>query len=141
MATAINAEGWLKLLLRLFGGTAAVAIFPFVMPRSWMAVVHEWLGMGMLPDKPIVEYLARATSALCAFYGFLLLLISMDVRRYRYVIAYQAGAMIILSAIGALLGLRSGMPAWWMLGDAGSCWFYCGAMLLLQRRIPTAPGD
>src|SRR5437773_11758064 len=102
MATAINAEGWLKLLLRLFGGTAAMAIFPFVMQRSWMAVVHEPLGMGMLPDKPIVEYLARATSALSASYGFLLLWLSMDVRRYRYVIAYQPGEMIILSAIGAL---------------------------------------
>ena len=130
-----NAESWLKALLRLFGGFSVVAIFPFVMPQHWMTLVHAWLGMGELPDKPVVEYLARATSALCALYGGLLLLLATDVRRYRAVIQYQAGATILLSGIGAYLGLRAGMPGWWMIGDVAACWILCGAMLFFQNRI------
>jgi hypothetical protein len=61
--------------------TAALAVLPFVMPFSWMAAVHESLGMGVLPDKPVVDYLARYASAFSAFYGLLLLLLMTDVRR------------------------------------------------------------
>ena len=50
------------MLLQAFGAVTAIALVPFVMPRSWMATVHEWLGMGVLPDKPVVEYLAPPTS-------------------------------------------------------------------------------
>src|SRR2546422_10765302 len=62
-------ESYLKLLLQTFGAVTVIALFPFVMPRSWMAVVHEWLGMGVLPDNPVVEYLARTTSALYGLLG------------------------------------------------------------------------
>jgi hypothetical protein len=130
-----NAEPWLKALLRLFGGVSVIAIFPFVMPQEWMALVHAWLGMGELPDKPVVEYLARTTSALCALYGGLLLLLATDVRRYHGVIRYQAGAIILLSSVGAYLGLRAGMPRWWMIADLATCWILCGAMLFFQNRI------
>ncbi|MBI2927655.1 MAG: hypothetical protein HYY24_18320 [Verrucomicrobia bacterium] len=136
-----TAEWWLKLLLRAFGGVSVLAVFAVVMPRGWMGVVHEWLGMGTLPDAPIVDYLARSTSALCALYGGLLLVLATDVRRYARVITYQAIATIALSAVGAGFGLRAGMPAWWMLGDVASCWICCGAMLALQKRIPPARDD
>jgi len=128
-------EWWLKSLLRVFGATSVLAVFPFVMPRGWMALTHEWLGMGTLPEKPVVEYLARATSALCAFYGGLLLVLARDVHRYAPAITYQAIAMMLLSGGGAILGLRAGMPAWWMIGDVTGCWVFCGAMLWLQKKI------
>lgn len=88
-----NAERWLKLLLLLFGLPAAFAVVPFLMPTSWMAAVHQWLGMGVLPDKPIVDYLARYASGFSALYGFLLLLLLTDVRRYAPVITFQAVAI------------------------------------------------
>ena len=136
-----SAQWWLKALLRSFGGVSALAMFAVVMPRGWMGVVHEWLGMGTLPDAPIVEYLARSTSALCALYGGLLLLLATDVRRYARVITYQAVMTIALATVGACFGLRAGMPAWWMLGDVASCWLFCAAMLLLQKRMADAKED
>ena len=45
-------ENYLKVLLQAFGAVTAIALVPFVMPRSWMAAVHEWLGMGVLPITP-----------------------------------------------------------------------------------------
>ena len=134
-----TAERWLKLLLRLFGGTSALAIFAFFMPRSWMAITHEWLGMGTLPDKPVVEYLARSTSALCALYGGFLLLLARDVHRYAVAIRYQAIATICLASAGAVFGLRAGMPGWWMISDAAGCCIFCGGMLWAQRYTSDRP--
>src|SRR5919197_6688309 len=115
-------EKYLKLLLQVFGAVTVVALFPFVMPRSWMAVVHEWVGMGALPDKPVVEYLARTTSALYGFLGGLYLVLATDVRRYARVITYSAVATLVLSTVNTAFCLRAGMPAWWMWGDALACW-------------------
>src|SRR5688572_5850450 len=121
-----SAERWLKFLLRAFGGISVIAFFPFIMPWRWMIAVHQWLGMGTLQHQPVVEYLARATSALCALYGGLLLVLAQDVRRYAPAITYQALATIVTATIGAILGVRAGMPAWWMLGDVLGCWVFCG---------------
>ena len=112
-----------------------LAIVAVVMPHSWMAFVHEWLGMGPLPDEPIVDYLARYASGFAVFYGAVCFALATDVHRYARLITLQAILIIVLSAIGAVLGWRAGMPAWWMAADVGSCWFACGAMLWLQRRI------
>jgi len=131
-----NAERWLKLLLLLFGVPPTLAIIPFLMPMSWMAAIHEWLGMGVLPDKPIVDYLARYASGFSAFYGILLLLLLKDVRRYAPVITFQAVAIIVLSGLAALFAWRAGMPWWWIIRDVVSCWSFCGAMLWLQTKIP-----
>ena len=136
----MNAERWLKVVLLLFGVPAALAIFPLLMPFDWMAAVHARLGMGELPEKPIVDYLARYASAFSALYGIVLILLSTDVRRYAPVITLQAVTVIVLSTLAAIFGFRAGMPWWWMVGDLASCWFACGAMLFLQTRIPHAPG-
>ena len=131
----LQAEWCLKTLLRVYGGTCLLAVFAFAMPQSWMATVHQWLRMGVLPDKPVVEYLARTTSALFAFYGGLLLVLAVDVHRYARVIRYQAAVMMLLSGVGALFGLRAGMPTWWMISDVATCWVCYGAMLWLQKRL------
>jgi hypothetical protein len=133
-----NAERWLKLSLILFGLPAAFAIVPFLMPTSWMAAVHERIGLGELPSKPIVDYLARYSSGFSAFSGFLLLLLATDVRRYAPVITFQAISILVLSAAGAIFGWRAGMPSWWIIADVISCWGFCGAMLWLQTKIPPA---
>ena len=127
-------ENHLKVLLRAFGAVTAIALFPFVMPRSWMAVVHEWLGLGVLPDKPVVEYLARTTSALYGFLGGLYLVLATDVRRFAKVITYSAVATLLLSAVDTALGLRAGMPTWWMWSDVVACWLFSLGILFLQRR-------
>ena len=112
-----------------------LAIIAVVMPQSWMAAIHEWLGMGLLPGEPIVDYLARYASAFAVFYGAVLFLLATDVQRYARLITLQAILIIIFSAVGCAFGLRAGMPLWWMVSDVASCWLFCGAMLWLQKRI------
>ena len=127
-------ESYLKLLLQTFGAVTVIALFPFVMPRSWMAVVHEGLGLGVLPDNPEVEYLARTTSALYGFLGGLYLVLATDVRRYARIITYSAVATLLISGVNSALCLRAGMPTWWMWSDLVVCWLFGFGILFLQRR-------
>ena len=129
------ADRWLALLLRVIGGVCLLALIPLWMPRGWLNVGHRWLGLGTFPDSPVAEYLARSVSALCSFYGGLLILLAADVRRYAPLIRYQAAAILFLSASGVVVGHWAGMPLWFVGGDAVACWTYCIAILLLVRRV------
>jgi hypothetical protein len=60
-------------------------------------------------------------SALSGFHGGLLVALAADVRRYAPLIRYQATAIMLLAASGAVLGRRAGMPLWFVVGDAVAC--------------------
>src|SRR5215204_6156231 len=128
-------ESWLKLLLRLLGVICTLALIPLFAPRSWLDVGHRFLGLGEFPSAPIAEYLARSVSALCTFYGGLLLLLASDVRRFIRVIQYQAIAILILSALGIFAGARAGLPAYLVIADALGCWLFLLPILVLALRI------
>ena len=130
-------EAWLKLLLRILGGICVLAVIPLFMPRSWLDAGHQMLGLGQFPTAPIAEYLARSVSALCAFYGGLLLLLARDVRRFVSIIKYQALVIMALSAIGIFAGVRAGLPAFLVVADALGCWIFLLPILILARRLDT----
>jgi hypothetical protein len=130
-----TAERWLVLLLRLIGSVCLLALVPLWMPRNWIDLCHRWLGWGEFPAAPIAEYLARSVSALTAFYGGLLVVLSFDVQRHLPLIRYQAAAIMLLSASGVVLGSWAGVPLWFVGGDAVSCWAYGVPMLVLAWRV------
>jgi len=106
-----------KLVLRVVGTAAAVAAFCAVMPFAWMDAVHKALGMGALPGKPIVQYLARSTSAFYAIFGGLLLLVSFDLVRYRQVLRYIGVTTIALGSLLFVTDRSGGMPTFWWVGE------------------------
>ena len=111
------------------------------MPTDSMDAIHRWLGMGGFPEEPIAVYLARSTSALCGFYGLLLLTLSRDVTRFGPLITLQGIAIPILATGAMLMMWSTEMPLWWTATDAiGGCLF--GASVLwLQKRIPAQALD
>src|SRR5258708_21026258 len=130
-----TAERWLVLLLRLVGGVWLIALVPLLMPRSWIEAGHAWLDLGAFPAAPIAEYLARSVSSLSAFYGGLLVALSLDVRRYAPLIRYQAGAIMTLSACGVVVGKSAGKPPWVVGGGAGTFWACCIPPPVLANRV------
>lgn len=128
-------EWWLRFLLRILGGICVLALIPLFMPRSWLEAGHQFLRLGEFPKAPIAEYLARSVSALCAFYGGLLLLLARDIRRFVSIIKYQALAIMTLSALGILAGVRAGVPAWFVIADALGCWIFLLPILFLAGRV------
>src|SRR5271155_3846213 len=72
----------------LLGIGSLFALIPVVMPWSWMAATHRWLGLGEMPTGPIVAYLARSLSAFYALVGALCLVMASDLDRYRPLVRF-----------------------------------------------------
>ena len=90
-------------ILRTAGDVCTLAIVPILMPTAWAQAAHAAIGLGELPREPIVMYLARGMSAMCALYGGLLLLLAGDVHRYRRVITFQAVAILTVATCESIL--------------------------------------
>ena len=132
-------EKLLTLVLKGFGIVCCLAVVPLLMPTSWMAACHEWLGMGEFPKMPVAEYLARMTSGLCAFLGVLALLLASDIQRYAAAIRLLAISIGLLEVINLFYGLPSGMPAWWLWTDAVGAGGFAIAVIYLQQKINSVP--
>jgi len=107
----------LVFLLRVIGVSGLLALGAVVMPMSWMAGIHAWLGLGEMPTEPIVAYLARSVAVFYALFGALLLVLAGDVERYRPLLQWL-GVLIALVGV-ALTGidLSAPVPWWWTIAE------------------------
>lgn len=126
------AELVLVLLLRAIAVAASLAIVPVFMPHAWMDACHDWLGLGSLPETPIIAYLTRSLSAMYAFHAGLLWIASRDVRRYAAIITYISLALVIFGAIMLWVDVRAGLPWFWIASEGPLTVGMGLAMLLLQ---------
>ena len=135
-----NAERILVILLRIIAVAASLAVVPVFMPHAWMDACHHWLGLGTLPETPIIVYLTRSLSAMYAFHAGLLWIVSRDVRRYAAIITYVAMALMVFGAVMLWIDIRAGLPWFWIAGE-GPFTFGMGlAILVLQRRVASSQG-
>ena len=130
-----TAEKLLVWILRGAGVVCVLAIAPMLMPIAWAQSAHAAIGLGELPGEPIVEYLVRGMSAMCALYGGLLLLLATDVHRYRRVITFQAVAILTAATCGTILMYSLPVLVKFILIDGASFWLYCVPTLWLQTRL------
>ena len=72
------------------------------------AAAHASLGLGPMPQGPLVGYLIRSASALYALHGALALFLSFDVRRYWRVITFLAAPMRIGTTLVGIMLLDHG---------------------------------
>jgi cell division protein FtsW (lipid II flippase) len=121
------------LFLRVIGGVSLLAFLAAVMPTHWMIEAAEALGFEPFPDSPLTFYLARNLSLLYGFVGALLIIISLDLDRYRPLVWYAAVGTILFGVLQLVVDSMAELPAWWTLGESLSTFF--GGVLLywLQR--------
>jgi len=133
-------EAFLRFVLRVVGTASLFALIAVVMPYTCMDAIHRWLGLGALPDEPIVGYLARSLSAFYALMGGLLWSLSRDLRRHRPTLCFLGVAFMISGA--ALIGIDYfvGLPRWWWAGE-GSFTMLIGAAIAWPafRMEPSPP--
>ena len=122
-------------LLRVIGALALLAIPCCAMPYSWMDAVHQWLGMGKLPEEPIVGYLARSISAFYGAMGGMLLMLSSDMRRYRPLLIYNGVATVLFGLFLVAVDRVEGLPWFWWLGEVPFNVTYGGVVLWLLFRM------
>ncbi len=110
-------DRFLILFLRIVGTVAGSAALCAVMPLRAMDAVHRAFGMGPLPAGPVVEYLARSTSAFYALLGALLWALSLDLPRYRPLVRGTGFALIALGALLLWTDLKAGLPGFWQAAE------------------------
>jgi hypothetical protein len=135
-----RSEKTLIVLLRLAGVLLLTAVIPAVMPFAWMKDSHRLLGMGELPEGPIMDYLTRSLSALYALHGALVFFVSLDVRRYLPFVKFLAVVSVVFGAGMLVLDIAVGMPLPWVLGEGPFIILLGGALLWLAGFVqkPTA---
>ena len=124
----IDADLYTVLVLRAVGGVSLLAFLAAVMPEPWMVQIARVLGIDPFPSSPLTFYLARNLSLLYGFVGVLLILISLDLDRYRPLVWYVAAGTILFGILQLVVNSMSGLPAWWTWGESGST--FCGGLLL-----------
>ena len=134
-------ERFLKILVRILGTGSTTAAFFVVVPYAWMDAIHQWLGLGTLPDTPVVGYLARSTSAFYALFGGLLWVVSFDLRRHLLVLRYLGAAIILFGVALFVVDWVEGLPPFWRWWEGAIDVGYGIAMLLLALRIPPPNGE
>ena len=123
----------LRVFLRIVGAAELLAVFAVVMPYSRMNAIHQWLGLGVLPDEPIVGYLARSTSAFYAILGGLCWVVSFDLSRHRTIVRYLGGVTLALGITLLTVDLVEGLPRYWVLGE-GPISILMGILVLVLVR-------
>ncbi len=133
-----NHEPCLRLFLRVLGASALTAAFFVCVPDAWMDAIHQQLGLGKLPNGPIVSYLTRSTSAFYALLGGLLWVVSFDLRRHRIVLCYLGGAIVIFGVALFVIDWQAGLPLWWRLWEGPIDCVFGIVILRLGSRISEA---
>jgi hypothetical protein len=130
-------EWVLVVVLRALGLLDLCALGAVVLPARWMAAGHAGAGLGPLPPRPLVGYLARSASALYALHGALVLFLSFDVRRYGPVITFLAAAALFHGAVMLGIDLAEGMPFWWTALEGAA--FAAGGVVVLLAQWLAGP--
>jgi hypothetical protein len=128
-----RAHFWLRRLLRVNGGLMILAMVAVVLPHSAMDAIHRGLGLGQLPDIPIVGYLTRSLSAIYALLGVTAMYLAADLPRYRPLIRFWSAVTIVFGLTMLGIDLAAQLPAWWTLGEGGFVTGMGGVLLGLSR--------
>ena len=140
-ATNMTNHRALIILLRVGGVLSCTAVFACVMPTTWIAATHRWLGLGDFPDAPVTQYLARSISALYAIFGGLAIVISTDVLRYAPIIRFFAYVTLAFGLLITGIDSIAGMPTYWTLFEGPTTFILGVVILLLVRRVERGDGS
>lgn len=135
-----TATNWLKLILRLNGCFAIMAVVAVLMPQSWLAWCVSRVERGAQAGL-LVSYLARALALYAFLAGLLFLTFAQDVKRFRVPIRVMALWCIFsvfafgLYVLPYLDALMNQWFFWFIVGDAAYSLIFVLAILVLQARI------
>ena len=130
----MDSEKILRTALRIVGTGSMLAVGAVVMPGSWMAALHQKLGLGLFPDSAIVDYLARQLSAFYVVFGGLFVMLAYDVRGYASLISYVGWATMGLGVVFTVVDILDGLPLWWIVAEGpGAVGFGVMVLSLLSK--------
>jgi hypothetical protein len=99
----------LIIILRLSGLMLVTAFVAVFLPYETMAKIHQQIGLGSMPQLPILDYLARSVSFFYGIHGVIVLYISFNLMRYLQFLK-------LLCYLGFVFGI-----ALFIIDKSGSC--------------------
>lgn len=135
-----TAQRILVFMLRLMGVLSVAAVAAVFMPHAWMNWFHERMGMGELPDLPVVSYLSRSLSGFYLFFGAVVLYLARDVDRYFELIRFWARFGLVFATASLYIDITANLPLWWIVSEVGFLFsFFLFALFLLRRVKSSRP--
>jgi len=131
----MRGERPLVLLLRGIAVAAALAVVPVFMPHRWMDTCHRWLGLGTLPELPVIVYLTRSLSAVYVFHAGVLWVVARDVRRYAALVTYLAAAFMAFGIVTLWIDIHARLPWPWVAVEGPLGVAFGLAVLILRRKV------
>jgi len=123
----------LRYVLGIPGLLALVAVF---MPMSWTSLAHRRLGLGEMPEAPIVEYLARSLSAFYALLGAICLFAAANLERYRPLARFLGLVFALLGVILLGVDVAADLPWWWVVFEGPRAIVLGAVVYFLARPTP-----
>jgi len=119
-------------ILRLSGAVEILAFIAVIMPRSWMEISHAWLGMGEMPNAPVLMFMIRQASYTYGMHGVSLWVLASDVIRFRKLVILNGIAYLLAGPIFFWIDCTTGMPWYWTAIDSLGCLCFGAAILGLN---------
>jgi hypothetical protein len=114
----LNLEKILIIILRLSGLLLVTAFIAVFLPYDTMNIIHHYLGLGVLPQTPIVDYLARSLSMFYGVHGIITLYISFNLRKYLSVLILLCYLGVGMGIMLFFIDLNAQMPPNWAYTEA-----------------------
>ena len=130
---SVSRQLLLSWLLRWAGAVEVLAFIAVAMPRSWMEVSHVWLGLGEMPEGPLIMFMIRQASYTYGMHGVSLWVLASDVDRFRPLVTLNGVSFLLAAPVFFLIDYISGVPLWWTATDTLGCGFFGAAVLWLGR--------
>ncbi len=108
------ADVWLARLLRLNGVILLLGFPAMLLPYSWMNHWNGILGLGDLPDIPLMGYLTRSQPMLYGMTGVFTLIFASDINRYRVCVACWALCSVVTGGCLLAISWYEQMPGSWI---------------------------
>jgi hypothetical protein len=134
-----TAERWLTILFRLNALLLTSAFLALFLTNSMMQSIHQWLGLGDMPEGPVVEYLARSCSMLYFVHGLVLGYVSLNMRKYRELVPLLAALHLVLGVVVLGIDVQAGMPWYWTLAEGPGIILFACLLLALWFRANQSP--
>ena len=128
------------IFLRIIAIVQMLTFAVVLMPVAWIASWHAWLGLGVMPDDPVLRYVIRGAAFAQGGVGVLVWVIATDVVRYRPLVITTAAISLFAAPAYYFIDATAGMPRFWCIFDFAYC-FLAGAVLLALCLLSSPNGS
>ena len=105
-----------------------------LIPNTWLANWHAWLGLGHLPNDAVLRYGVRGGAFVQGAIGILIWIMATDIVRYRPLVLAVGWIYLASGPAFYLIDSIAGMPFFWCAADAVSCFAVGSIVLALALR-------